>query len=397
VPVSANATDSVAMSSVQFQVGTTNLGTVTGAGPSYALSWNTSTFSNGSYTITATATDTSGNTATASTPVTVNNSTGPVVSSVSAGSVTSSSAVISWTTNVPASSRVAYGTSTSYGSSTPLNSTLVTSHSVTITDLNPSTLYNYQVTSLDSQGDVVSSGNFTFTTSATGLQTLLQIEGNASEVSGTTTGSTVTPGTAPSGFSGTVVANGSGSVNFAGSGNGVYFLNCCANTNNAYYKFTGATIGRIFNAGQGQVSFTLTSRYGFAQRQANAAAPRYAFDVRDGNVSNHLFYFFTEVSSGYLVLSYRTAGGATQFYYVPQGSEDALFGNGVNLNVALTWNGTTSYLYLNGLLAQSSAYTAAVPNWTSASNFDLGAYEYATYGGYNTSDDLISAFTVMHP
>ncbi len=397
VPVSANATDNVAMSSVQFQVGTTNLGTMTGAGPSYAVSWNTSTLSNGSYTLTATATDTSGNTATASIPVTISNPTGPVISSVSAGSVTSSSAVISWTTNVPASSQAAYGTSTSYGSSTPLNSTRVTSHSVTIAGLNPSTLYDYQVTSQDSQGNVVSSGNLTFTTSAAGVQTLLQIQGNASEVSGTSTGSIVTPGTAPSGFSGTVAANGSGSVNFAGSGNGVYFLNCCVNSNNAYYKFTGATIGSIFDITQGQVSFTLTSRYSFAQRQANAAAARYAFDVRDGNINNHLFYLVTEVSYGYLVFSYRTAGGPAQFYYVPKGTEDTLFGNGVNLNVALSWNGTTSYLYLNGVLAQSSPYTAAVPNWTPASNFDLGAYEYATYGGYNTSDDLISAFTVGHP
>ena len=96
---------------------------------------------------------------------------------------------------------------------------------------------------------------------------------------------------------------GRGSVNFAPaqSGNGVYFLNCCVNGNNAYYKFTGATIGNIFNVSQGQITFYLKSRYSFAQRTANAAAPRYAFDVQDGN-GHHLFYFLTQVSGGYLVL-----------------------------------------------------------------------------------------------
>ena len=74
-------------------------------------------------------------------------------------------------------------------------------------------------------------------------------------------------------------------MNFAPAqtGNGVYFLNCCTNTNNAYYKFTGAPVGSIFNVNQGQISFYLKSRFSFAQRQSSATSPRYAFDVRDGN------------------------------------------------------------------------------------------------------------------
>ncbi len=134
-------------------------------------------------------------------------------------------------------------------------------------------MYHYQVLSQDAQGNQAASGDYTFTTSAAGTQTLLQIHADASEVSGVTNGSTVTPGTAPAGFTGIVVAHGSGSVNFAPAevGNGVYFLNCCSNTNNAYYQFTGSTIGNIFNAGQGQISFYLESRYSFAQRQSNAA------------------------------------------------------------------------------------------------------------------------------
>ncbi len=124
-------------------------------------------------------------------------------------------------------------------------------------------------------------------------------------------------------------------------------------------------------------------------------APRYAFDVRDGS-GNHLFYFLTQVVSGRLQFTYET-GGAAQFYYVPQGMENALFGSGVVLQVSLSWNGSSLNLYLNNTLVKSSANTPATPNWTTASNFDLGAYQYSTVGGYNVSDDIIDEFTVAGP
>jgi hypothetical protein len=51
-------------------------------------------------------------------------------------------------------------------------------------------------------------------------------------------------------------------------------------------------------------------------------------------------------------------------------------------------------LYLNDTLVKSTPYIKPTPNWTAASNFDLGAYEYLTAGGYNGSDDVIDEFTV---
>ena len=145
------------------------------------------------------------------------------------------------------------------------------------------------------------------------LHVALQLHADQTEVSGVANGSVVTPSTAPNGFTGAVVVNGTGSVNFtpAEMGNGVYFLNCCVNGNNAYYQFTGSTLGNIFNTSQGQIAFYLKSRYSFAQRTANASTPRYAFDVRDGN-GNHLFYFLTQVSGGLLFFDYAIAGG-TQY------------------------------------------------------------------------------------
>jgi hypothetical protein len=185
-------------------------------------------------------------------------------------------------------------------------------------------------------------------------------------------------------------------VNFAPAqiGNGVYFLNCCSNTNNAFYKFTGSSLGSIFNVGQGQITFYLKSRYTFAQRRANASSPRYVFDVRDAN--GHQFYFLTQVSSGFLQFTYAVAG-TSQYYFVPQGTEDTLFGNGVILKVSLVWDGSKTMLYLNDNLARTTSYTVPTPNWTAASLFSLGSYQYFSAGGYNVSDDIIDEFAVIGP
>jgi hypothetical protein len=60
VQVSADASDKVAIRSVQFYLDGKALGSPVTTAP-YAISWNTTTASNGSHTLTATATDTSGN------------------------------------------------------------------------------------------------------------------------------------------------------------------------------------------------------------------------------------------------------------------------------------------------------------------------------------------------
>jgi hypothetical protein len=75
------------------------------------------------------------------------------------------SATITWTTNQASSSLVNYGTTTVYGSSSPLNSTLVTAHSVALTGLTPGTTYNYDVVSANATGNSAASANFTFAAS----------------------------------------------------------------------------------------------------------------------------------------------------------------------------------------------------------------------------------------
>jgi purple acid phosphatase-like protein len=88
------------------------------------------------------------------------------VSAVVSGSLTTSGATITWTTNEPANSQVEYGTGTSYGSTTTLDASLVLSHSVILSGLQSATLYHYRVISVDRGGNVTRSGDFTFTTVA---------------------------------------------------------------------------------------------------------------------------------------------------------------------------------------------------------------------------------------
>lgn len=91
----------------------------------------------------------------------------PTISNVAASDITETGATITWTTNEASDSQVEYGTTTSYGNSTPINTSRVTSHTVALSGLTPSTLYHYRVKSRDAAGNLATSGDFTFTTDDT--------------------------------------------------------------------------------------------------------------------------------------------------------------------------------------------------------------------------------------
>jgi hypothetical protein len=77
---------------------------------------------------------------------TVSTTAGPAISGIST-STSAGQATITWITDQPSSSQVNYGLTASYGSSSPVNSSLVTSHSVTLNTLIPDTNYHFQVIS----------------------------------------------------------------------------------------------------------------------------------------------------------------------------------------------------------------------------------------------------------
>ena len=111
--------------------------------------------------------------------------TPPVISSVSAGSITTSGATITWTTNEASNSQVEYGTSPSLGNSTAVNASLATGHSQALAGLNPGTLYYYRVKSRDAAGNLATSANASFSTTVSctasvspTIQTFAQAGGN---------------------------------------------------------------------------------------------------------------------------------------------------------------------------------------------------------------------------
>jgi chitodextrinase len=94
-------------------------------------------------------------------------SSGPVISGVNINTIMMTSAIISWNTNVPATTQVEYGPSTAYGNLTTLNSSLVTTHLQVVGGLSAGSLYHYRVHSKDSAGNDAVSGDFAFSTTNT--------------------------------------------------------------------------------------------------------------------------------------------------------------------------------------------------------------------------------------
>ncbi|MGB8706760.1 MAG: redoxin domain-containing protein [Dehalococcoidia bacterium] len=72
-------------------------------------------------------------------------------------STTEAGATITWKTDKPATSQVNYGKTETYGSTTPLDTNLSTSHSVTLTGLDPNTTYNFKVISTYADGNEATS------------------------------------------------------------------------------------------------------------------------------------------------------------------------------------------------------------------------------------------------
>lgn len=92
----------------------------------------------------------------------------PVISSVQASQITSSSAVIAWQTDVAADSYVSYVGADDADALLSADDTLVTSHQVTLTGLKANTAYSFAVNSADAQGDNAALNGTDFTTLSTG-------------------------------------------------------------------------------------------------------------------------------------------------------------------------------------------------------------------------------------
>lgn len=83
---------------------------------------------------------------------------------VTVNSITSSSAIVIWTTNSRSTSIVQYGLTSSYGTKIKVRKSKVTDHAVTLTGLTANTLYHFRVKSKDSYHNTAISADLTFQT-----------------------------------------------------------------------------------------------------------------------------------------------------------------------------------------------------------------------------------------
>ncbi|MEM3738881.1 MAG: fibronectin type III domain-containing protein [Thermoplasmata archaeon] len=120
-----------------------------------------------------------------------NDTTPPKISNVTVVNITSTSAVVMWTTDEPSSSIVEYGTTTSYGQ-TATGANGVISHSVQLSGLTASTTYHFRVKSADVNGNTATSSDYTFTTSGGGGDTTPPVISNVAVKNITATSAIIT-------------------------------------------------------------------------------------------------------------------------------------------------------------------------------------------------------------
>src|SRR5437899_1957749 len=87
----------------------------------------------------------------------------PLLTAISVSWTNPAKALIVWTTDQAANSTVEWGIDTGYGSTTN-NSALLTAHSICISNLAPSTLYHYRVSSTNATGQSAVSADNSFVT-----------------------------------------------------------------------------------------------------------------------------------------------------------------------------------------------------------------------------------------
>ena len=101
--------------------------------------------------------------------------TPPVISALTASQVSETGALLTWTTDETSDTQANYGTSTNYGINSTRDSSLVVSHSATLTGLSPGTTYHYRVDSRDTYGNLTVSSDLTFTTHLLGSDSIVHV------------------------------------------------------------------------------------------------------------------------------------------------------------------------------------------------------------------------------
>lgn len=159
VTLSATASDNVSVAGVTFKIGGVVIGSEVTSSP-YSVVWDSTATSSGSKSIVAVARDTSNNLATSTAVIVTSDNTAPVISSIATSSPTTTTLLVTWTTDELSDSKVDYGVTSSYGTAST-SATFTTSHSLTLTGLDPTAAYHFRIQSVDGQGNIAVSSDQT--------------------------------------------------------------------------------------------------------------------------------------------------------------------------------------------------------------------------------------------
>ncbi|MGB9605043.1 MAG: fibronectin type III domain-containing protein, partial [Bryobacteraceae bacterium] len=170
----------------------------------------------------------------------------PVISALVAASVTATGATITWVTDEPADTQLDYGTTTAYGSQSPLDSRLVTVHSVTLSGLLPGTTYHCRARSRDAAGNLAISADLVFQTAAVAPTALTKVGGLTAYPQGQLSPNLLVNG----GFE----TAGSNGKPLGWSDNGFLMDTSVAHTGNASYRLTDANLIPYSQAASQQLS-----------------------------------------------------------------------------------------------------------------------------------------------
>ena len=98
---------------------------------------------------------------------TIPDTTAPIISNVTKTELTNDSVTISWDTDENSNSVVKYGTTPGIYLNGQFDTSLITLHNISLTELNATTTYYYVVNSTDASGNTGESSEYNFTTTAT--------------------------------------------------------------------------------------------------------------------------------------------------------------------------------------------------------------------------------------
>lgn len=233
-------------------------------------------------------------------------------------------------------------------------------------------------------------------------RTTFALEFSRANVVQVANGAEVMPAIKPADLTGRLVMRGTGTPVFKPSGTGVSFTRSGQqNGNTSFYNFTGTGLGEMFEYRvPGQVEVAVESKYSFAERRALPAT--------EGNRYIYRFAFHASEGEGYTVARvgwgvqddylafYATFFNSGYTYFVPRGTEEALFGNGVTVRIRVSWDGAgRGVLYVNDNQVAAFNYPMVNPKWDEKSVMSLGASNATDYGGgFWACDDFLHTMRV---